>query len=57
MPVKINCPNCGRILGDTDESLKATLNCNSCKKHVKVDITLVKFEDYFKQSTKKEPNK
>ncbi len=57
MPVKINCPNCGRILGDTDDSLKATLNCNACKKHVKIDITLTKFDDYFKQSTKQEPKK
>lgn len=57
MGVKINCPNCGRILGDTDASINATLNCNACKKHVKIDILVTKFEDYFAETTKKEPKK
>lgn len=56
MGVKINCPNCGRILGDTDQSIKAVLNCNACKKHVDINITVVKFDDYFKE-TKQEPKK
>lgn len=31
MIVKIKCPKCGRILGDTTSSLDAILNCPNCK--------------------------
>ena len=44
--VKISCPNCGRILGDTDSSIDATLNCNGCKKRVHIGMSIVSFKDY-----------
>lgn len=48
--VRIICPNCGRILGDTNQSIDATLNCNGCKKRVHVQMSIVHFEDYFKDN-------
>lgn len=27
---KILCPNCGRVLGDTEQNMAATLNCKHC---------------------------
>lgn len=54
--VKISCPNCGRILGDTDSSIDATLNCNGCKKRVHVGMNIVSFKDYFNSINKQEQN-
>lgn len=37
MSVKIKCPKCGRILGDTASSFDAILNCPNCKQvHAKI---------------------
>lgn len=44
--VRIKCPNCGRILGDTDESINARLNCNGCKKTVRIKMLVASFKDY-----------
>lgn len=44
--VRIKCPNCGRILGDTDESIEARLNCNGCKKTVRIKMKVASFKDY-----------
>lgn len=44
--VRITCPNCGRILGDTNQSIKATLNCRGCKKAVQVRMQIVSCADY-----------
>lgn len=44
--VRINCPNCGRVLGDTEQSIDAVLNCNACKQHVHVRIKVTNFKDY-----------
>ena len=52
--VRITCPECGRILGDTNKSIDAVLNCNGCRKRVHVQMTIVHFEDYFEQITKEE---
>lgn len=46
MAVKIICPNCGRILGDTTSSLDANLNCNGCKKTVRVRMSVARPADY-----------
>lgn len=45
--VRINCPKCGRILGDTNHDIDAVLNCNGCKQRVRVQMKIVRFEDYF----------
>ena len=52
--IRITCPNCGRVLGDTLESIDAVLNCNGCKKHVSIRMNVVKFKDYFEETIKKE---
>lgn len=52
--VRITCPNCGRILGDTDKSIDAIINCSGCKSRAHIKMTIVHFEDYFKQAIKEE---
>lgn len=48
---KILCPKCKRILGDTDKSIDAVINCPQCKaQHIKINV--VSFKDYL--LTKKE---
>lgn len=38
--VKIICPKCGRILGDTDHSLDGLrLNCAGCRQTVAIKLT------------------
>lgn len=44
--VKITCPSCGRILGDTKDSVDCNFNCRGCKKTVRVKITVAKVADY-----------
>lgn len=46
--MKIKCPNCGRILGDTEKSLDCNFNCRGCKTTVHVQVTIAKTNDYFK---------
>ena len=29
--IKIRCPKCGRVMGDTNESLDCNLNCRGCR--------------------------
>lgn len=56
MIAKITCPECGRILGDTDKSLDARLNCRGCKKTVDIKIQIVHCADYLniKEEDKKD---
>lgn len=42
--MKIVCPNCGRILGDTNKSLDANFNCRGCKKTVPIHIRVVNYD-------------
>lgn len=49
--MKIKCPKCGRILGDTDKSLDANINCRSCKKAVRVKIKIARAADYLDPRT------
>ena len=39
--IQIKCKNCDRILGDTDKSIDAKINCKGCKKAVDVKIKVV----------------
>lgn len=43
---RIICPNCKRILGDTDKSVDCNMNCRGCKKTVHIDIKIASFADY-----------
>ena len=54
MTCKILCPNCRRVLGDTDKSLDCNFNCRGCKKTVKIRLKIANFNDYIKNNTKKE---
>lgn len=46
MIAKITCPECGRILGDTDKSIDARINCRGCKKTVDIKIQITHCADY-----------
>lgn len=54
--IRINCPNCGRILGDTDKSIDAVINCSGCKHRAHIRMTVVSFKDYFNSINKQEQN-
>lgn len=45
---KIRCPNCGRILGDTNCSIDCNLNCRGCKQAVAVKLVMASTTDYYK---------
>lgn len=50
--IKIRCPNCGRIIGDTEKGLDCNFNCRGCKKTVPIKIYVAKSTDYFKKGGK-----
>lgn len=52
--VRITCPNCGRILGDTNKSIDAIINCNGCKKRAHIKMAVTNFKDYFESTIKQE---
>lgn len=56
MGIRITCPNCGRVLGDTEQSIDAVLNCNGCKRRVRIRMTVTNFKDYL-ANIKKEQTK
>lgn len=46
--MKIKCPNCDRVLGDTEKSLDCYLNCRGCRNMVKINVKIAETNDYFK---------
>jgi len=52
MAMKITCPECGHILGDTAHSMDADINCRYCKKPVHVKIKYVTTADYLPEEEK-----
>lgn len=52
--IRIVCPNCKRILGDTDSSIDCRMNCRGCKKTVHIRMKVANFNDYIKFNAKKE---
>ena len=48
MAIKIKCPKCGRVLGDTSESLDCTINCKDCGAQ-KITLKVANFKDYLKE--------
>lgn len=55
MSVKIKCPKCQRILGDTNQSLDAILNCPNCKQ-VGVKIIFADRTDYLTNNKERKTN-
>lgn len=53
--IKIKCPKCGWILGDTEKSVDCVLNCPKCNA-VKVKMNVVSFSEYYKDILKKGNN-
>lgn len=45
--MKIKCPNCKRIIGDTEQSLDCNFNCRGCQKTVHIKVFMAKTNDYF----------
>lgn len=43
--IKIRCPKCNWILGDTDKSIDCVLNCPKCNA-VKIKMTVTSFAEY-----------
>lgn len=43
--MKINCPSCGRVIGDTEQSLDAHINCKRCGQQ-DIHIRVANFNDY-----------
>lgn len=54
--VRIHCPKCGWILGDTDKSIDCTLNCPKCNA-VEVKMNVISFSDYYKLNEEEENGK
>lgn len=54
--VRIICPNCKRILGDTDKSVDCQFNCRGCKKTVRICMKVVNFSDYIKTTPRRRQN-
>lgn len=52
--IKIYCPNCGRILGDTEQSIDANINCRGCKTTQHIVMEVKRISDYYKLNTKEE---
>lgn len=50
--VKIKCPKCGWILGDTKKSVDCVINCPKCNA-VQVKMRVFSFSDYEKLAKKK----
>lgn len=54
--IRIICPKCKRILGDTDKSIDCRMNCRGCKSTVDIKIKVASFADYVKNTKKEEKN-
>lgn len=53
MAVRITCPKCGRILGDTEKSVDCNLNCSGCRNTVHVRMAVARVADYLSKGGKK----
>lgn len=43
--IKLNCPKCGWVLGDTEQSVDCVINCPKCNA-VRVRMTVTNFREY-----------
>lgn len=52
--MKIKCPNCGRILGDTTRSVDCNFNCRGCHKTVRIKVNMAEsYEDVLRNRKEK----
>lgn len=56
MSVRIICPNCKRILGDTNSSIDCNMNCRGCKSRVHIKMKVASFADYINNKPKRRQN-
>ena len=56
MSVRIICPKCKRILGDTDSSIDCNMNCRGCKSTVHISMKVASFVDYINNKPKRRQN-
>lgn len=54
--IKIYCPSCGRILGDTETSLDCNINCRGCKQTQHIRMKVARLSDYLELIRKETPN-
>lgn len=52
--IKITCPKCGWILGDTDKSVDCVINCPKCNAvHIRMEVASFKeYDDLIKRKEK-----
>lgn len=50
MAIAIHCPKCRRIIGDTETSIKANINCKNCGKQ-SINIVVVDHSDYLRKES------
>lgn len=50
--IKIYCPSCGRILGDTEKSIDANINCRGCKTTQRIRMTIQNICDFYELTPK-----
>lgn len=43
--MKIKCPNCDRVIGDTEKSLDCNFNCRGCQQMVPVKVRIAESFD------------
>lgn len=46
--IKIYCPECGRILGDTEKSIDCNINCRGCKHTQHIRMKIQNICDFYK---------
>lgn len=54
--IRIYCPNCGRVLGDTEKSLDCNFNCRGCKTTQHIVMKVQSICDFYKLKRKEENN-
>lgn len=54
--VKITCPKCSRVIGDTQSNLDAHINCKRCGEQ-EIHVRTATFKDYIKAPEAEETTK
>lgn len=53
--IKIYCPSCGRILGDTEKSIDCQINCPRCKTQ-RIKMKVARLSDFYELIRKEQSN-
>lgn len=54
--MKITCPKCSRVIGDTQSNLDAHINCKRCGEQ-EIHVRTATFKDYIKAPEAEETTK